>query len=257
MLIQIQRWLIQPKVWRFVCFVSCVVGFICYGLSLPFNKLLGKWALWKILLYVALSFIICIAILFGKAWQHSTPPQFEAHMAFIVLISTGLYSFYMDKLGNKQSDSYSLISYASFSIMSLGLSRLSHFGFEVDLLYFFSGIFTVQLMKIKLWLGIVGGGFSYSLIILRSSLDNLIRNGYHELPEEPQVDIEIGLPSPVTSHSASQGGSTSPQAINSTFNVDPQEAHAPLENEDVGLLANPVDSHSQQGNSDSDRGCCC
>jgi len=72
----------------------------------------------------------------------------------------------------EKPDVYSLGLSVAFVIMSLGLSRLSHLGFEVDLLYFFCGLLTVQLMKIKLWLVIVGGAFNYSLILLRSNLDS-------------------------------------------------------------------------------------
>ncbi|XP_027368369.1 transcription factor TGA7-like [Abrus precatorius] len=68
-------------------------------------------------------------------------------------------------------DAYSVLSWGAFAIMSLGLARQTHCGFEVDLLYFFCGGLMVQLMTIKLWLVIVGGSFSYSLIILSSSLD--------------------------------------------------------------------------------------
>ena len=68
-----------------------------------------------------------------------------------------------------QSSSVSC-NFVSFAMMSLSLSRQTHLGFEVDLLYFFLGGFILQLVKIKLLLGIVGVSFSYSLIILRSSL---------------------------------------------------------------------------------------
>ncbi|BAT81478.1 hypothetical protein VIGAN_03120400 [Vigna angularis var. angularis] len=61
-------------------------------------------------------------------------------------------------------DAYSLVSCAAFATMSLGLSNLTQFGFQIDLLYFFCGGLLVQLMEIKMWLVIVGGSFSYSLI---------------------------------------------------------------------------------------------
>ncbi|XP_014503071.1 exocyst complex component EXO70B1 [Vigna radiata var. radiata] len=92
--------------------------------------------------------------------------------------------------------------------MSLGLSRLSQLGFEVDLLYFFCGLLTVQLMKIKPWLVTVGGAFSYSLILLRSNLDLQPRIRYHGLQHQDHVVIEIG------SHSQPQ------RTINSVTQVD-------------------------------------
>ncbi|KAG5148926.1 hypothetical protein AAZX31_06G191100 [Glycine max] len=245
-MINIQSWLQKPKVWRFVCFFSSVVGLLCYAFSSSFNNLFGKWTWWKILLYIGFSFIICLTVLFAKVWECSTSPRVEAHMAFFILMITSVYAFFFDKEVKGKPDAYSLVSCAAFAIMSLALSRLSHFGFEVDLLHFFSGVLTIQLMKIKLWLVIVGGSFSYSLIILRSSLV-APRSGYHGLQDRDHdhVVIEFG------SHSQSQGTRTSPsvtqvdspQAIVSVA----QEADSPPENEDQGLLVT-----QSQGNSDSE-----
>ncbi|KAG5081102.1 Exocyst complex component EXO70B1 isoform B [Glycine soja] len=64
-------------------------------------------------------------------------------------------------------------------------------------------------MKINLWLVIVGGGFSYFLIILRSTLEN----EYNQIQ-----DIEIGLHRPSQGTNVSQV-SSSPQAIG---NAHPQ-----------------------------------
>ncbi|KAK7300875.1 hypothetical protein RJT34_11726 [Clitoria ternatea] len=216
-LIQIPR---RPKLWRFVCLTSSVVGLLCYALSSSFSHLFGKWIWWKILLYIAFSFIICLAVLYAKVWQASTTLRLKAHLAFLVLIITSIYSFFLDKEVKGKPDAYSLVSLASFAVMSLCLTRQSHCGFEVDLLYFFSGCLIVQLMKINLWFVTVGGSFSYSLIILRSSLDSVTRNGYLEAHD--QVDLESGL------HS---------------------QPHGRIENEDLGFLVTEVNLHSsQEGN---------
>jgi len=119
------------------------------------------------LLYIVFSFIICLAVLFAPARSSSTSLWLEVHLAFLVLITTSVYSFFWDKVVKGKPDAYSLISCAAFATMSLGLSNLTQFGFQIDLLYFFCGVLTVQLMKIKLWLVIVGGGFSYSLLQFR------------------------------------------------------------------------------------------
>ncbi|XP_022632912.1 uncharacterized protein LOC106752618 [Vigna radiata var. radiata] len=71
------------------------------------------------------------------------------------------------RTGKGKPDGYSVVSFAAFATMSLGLSDLTQFGFQIDLLYFFCGGLLVQLMKIKLWLVTVGGGFTYSLLQLR------------------------------------------------------------------------------------------
>ena len=38
MLIKIQSWLHQPKVWRFMCFSSSIVGLVCYSFQLRFQS---------------------------------------------------------------------------------------------------------------------------------------------------------------------------------------------------------------------------
>ena len=206
--IQILIWLMQPHVWRFVGLASAAIGLLCYALSSAFNHLFGEWNLLKIFLYSILSFIICLAVLFAKVWQHSSSLRFKAHMAFLVLTITSFYSFFFDKAVNGKPDSYSLVSCAVFAVMSLSLSRQTQCGFEVDLLYFFLGALIVQLMKIKLWLGIAGVGYSYFLIILRSSL------------AAPSENISLGPH--VVIHVDSQQSNPS-SALFST----PQQAHQP------------------------------
>ena len=46
-------------------------------------------------------------------------------------------------------------SSAAFATMSLALTRLSNLGFKIDLMYFFRGVLTLQLIQIKLWLFII------------------------------------------------------------------------------------------------------
>ncbi|XP_045829001.1 uncharacterized protein LOC123920744 isoform X1 [Trifolium pratense] len=191
---QIGRWLMQPNLWRFIGFASAVVGLLCYALSSSFNYLFGEWNLLKIFLYSVFSFIICLVILFAKLFQHSRSLRFKAHTAFLVLTITSVYSFFFDKVMNGKPDAYSLISCAAFSIMSLSLSRQTQCGFEIDLLYFFLGCLIVQLMKIKLQLFILGAGFSYSLIILRSffsSIDARGHNQYSQFQDGNSVVLHI------------------------------------------------------------------
>jgi len=179
MLIKIQSWLHQPKVWRFVCFSSSIVGLVCYAFNFFFNRLIGNWSWWKFFLYI--SFLISLSTLFAKTWEYFNSRCLEAHIAFSTLLVTTVYSFFLDKYVKEKPNVYSLVSSVAFVIMSLGLSRLSHLGFKVDLLYFFCELLTVQLMKIKLWLVIVGGAFNYSLILLRSNLDHQTRSRYYTL----------------------------------------------------------------------------
>ncbi|QCE01012.1 exocyst complex component 7 [Vigna unguiculata] len=247
MLIEIHSRVLQPKVWRFVCFVSSIVGLVCYALSSSFNHLCGAWKWWKIFLFIGFSMLISLSILFAKAWEGSNSRCLEAHTAFLVLLITSVYSFFFDKQVTEKPDAYSLVSCGSFAIMSLGLSRLSHFGFEVDLLYFFSGFLTVQLMKIKLWLVIVGGSFSYFLLILRAALDASARDGYVGLHVNDHVVIEIGSHSQGTSRNFSQVGS--PQTITTFVGnslVMPQDAGVSEGDEDSGFMVT-------QGRNDSNK----
>ena len=190
MLNQILRWLKKPKVLRLVCLASSVVGLVFYALSSSFNYLLGNWSCWKILLYTVFSSIICLAILFTPARSRSTSLRLEAHLAFMVLIMTSVYSFWFDNVVKGKPDAYSLISYAAFATMSLGLSNLTQFGFQTDLLYFFCSCLIVQFMKIKWWLVIIGGCFSYSLLQLRDYLrDTQVEN--LQLPVQNPVTIQV------------------------------------------------------------------
>ncbi|KAI5435030.1 exocyst complex component EXO70B1 [Lathyrus oleraceus] len=193
-LTQIWRLVLQPKVWRFVGFASAVVGLLCYALSSSFNHLFGNWNLFKIILYTLFSFIISLLILYANIWKSSTSLRFKAHTAFLVLTITSVYSFFFDKVVNGKPGAYSLISCASFAIMSLRLSRQTLCGVEIDLLYFFLGCLIVQLKKISLQLLILGAGFSYSLITLRSSVSSIedgIENVYFDLQGENSVVLEM------------------------------------------------------------------
>jgi len=125
---------------------------------------------------------------------------------------------------NGKPDAYSLISCAAFAIMSLSLSRQTQCGFEIDLLYFFLGCLIVQLMKLKLQLFILGAGFSYCLIILRSSFSSLdtgengqysseLQDGnsvilYVDSLQSPSVDNNISLQTPSVNNNISSATSS-------------------------------------------------
>lgn len=186
----------HTKVWTFIGFTSAVVGLLCYALSSSFIHLFGNWNWLKIFLYGVFCLIICFLILLAMIWNHSRCFRFQVQFAFLVLTTTSVYSFFSDKMINGKPDAYSLISSASFAIMSLSLSRQTQCGFEVDLLYFFLGCLIVQLMKIKLQLFIVGAGFSYSLIIIRSyfpstPIDVGPENECPEIQDENSVVLHV------------------------------------------------------------------
>jgi len=202
-----------------VCFSSSIVGLLCYAFSSSFNHLIGNWCWWKIFLYIVFSFLISLSTLFAKAWEYPNPRCLEAHTSFSILVITSVYSFFLDKDVKEKADAYSLVSSVAFAIMSLGLSRLSQLGFGVDLLYFFSGLLTVQLMRIKLWLVIVGGAFSYSLILLRPNLDPQRRDhavvaiGSHSQPQGTSHRV-TQVDSPQTIITATGNASSQPFSVN-------------------------------------------
>ncbi|XP_039690103.1 probable WRKY transcription factor 40 [Medicago truncatula] len=96
---------------------------------------------------------------------------------------------YLHSASNEKPDLLSMISCVAFALMSFCLSRQIDLGFESDLLNFFLGILTVQLMKINLILSIVAAILCYSLIVLRSKLGS--RHEIGTLRVEDDVAIEI------------------------------------------------------------------
>ncbi|XP_016167263.1 exocyst complex component EXO70B1-like [Arachis ipaensis] len=123
LLTQIHSYLMQPRIWRLLGFASTLIGFICYALSSSFYQLFGSWTLFKIVAYSIFSIIICLIILFPKLWQQLRGLNFEAHMAFFVLIITSVYSYFSDKAMKGKPDAYSVTSYAAFAVTSLSLQR--------------------------------------------------------------------------------------------------------------------------------------
>ncbi|KAL4364953.1 hypothetical protein HN51_024897 [Arachis hypogaea] len=234
---QIHSYLMQPRIWRLLGFASTLIGFICYALSSSFYQLFGSWTLFKIVAYSIFSIIICLTILFPKLWQQLRGLNFEAHMAFFVLTITSVYSYFSDKAMKGKPDAYSVTSYAAFAVTSLSLQRQSksHFGFEVDLLYFFLGCVIVQFMKIELWLGFVGIGFSYSLIILRSCLDAPAKNRNQRFQDKHHLVVQVNM---------------NPLQVNNNINSNlvssniPQKAQQP--DEHVAVEANILPSMEER-----------
>jgi len=178
----------QKRLCRVVGFMSSVVGLICYALSSSFNHLFGEWNLLKIILYTMVSFSIGSVMLFMKKWKRSRCFSLKVHVGVLVLLLTSFYSFVSDKSANGKPDGLSLISCGAFALMSLCLSRQIDLGFGADLLNFFLGCLTVQLMEINLMLFIVAAIFCYCFMILRSK-DSQSQIG--TVPVEDHITIEL------------------------------------------------------------------
>ncbi|AES98857.1 transmembrane protein, putative [Medicago truncatula] len=187
------RWMMLPKVWRFVGFASSVVGLLCYALSSSFNYLFGEWNLLKIFLYSAFSFIICLVIL-----------------------------IYMQRNCN-------IIEVSDLKLIRHFWQ--TQCGFEIDLLYFFLGSLIVQLMKIKLQLFILGAGFSYFLIILCFSFSSLNAGENSQYSSELQDGNSVilyvdSLQSPSVNNNTSSNATNSidsPQLVINTNNGNMME----------------------------------
>ncbi|KAL1335496.1 hypothetical protein AAHE18_11G251400 [Arachis hypogaea] len=147
----------EEKVRRLVSVGSTVVGLLCYSYSTNFIHLFGEWNWWKIFLYLLFSCLVCLAVLFHKAWN-IIPHQHERLSKFLVLTSSTVFLFFSDRASNGESDAYGVISYVAFAVMSLGC-RFS------ELLTVFTGALIVQLMGIKLFLGAVGVVLCFIFIV--------------------------------------------------------------------------------------------
>ncbi|XP_028769413.1 uncharacterized protein LOC114726857 [Neltuma alba] len=130
---------IHPKVWRFLGFVSSVVGFVCYAFSPSFHDLFGHWTLFSIVLYSTLSTIFSIlTLLVNKCPQFSKVFLLKAHVGFLALMLTSLYSFYEDRSKQHEEDEkgrrnmLSLVSFAAFAFMSVCLSKQIQPEFDLD-----------------------------------------------------------------------------------------------------------------------------
>lgn len=171
-------------------FMSSVIGLASYALSSSFKHLFGEWNFFKITVYAVVSFSISSLMLFLKKWKLSRSFLLKVHSGVLVLLLTSFYSFVSDKDVSGKPDMLSLISCAAFAVMSLCLSKQIDLGFGADLLNFFLGCLTVQLMKINLMLSIFAAIFCYCLMVLRSKLDSQTQIGTLRMEDHVAVDID-------------------------------------------------------------------
>jgi hypothetical protein len=177
--------------------------------------------------------------LFANKWQNSSV-RLKAHLIFSVFTITNIYSFFFDKVNGKP-DVYNMVSGSAFAFMSLGLSQQSHFGFEVDLLYFFCGYLTVQLMRIKLVLIFAGVSFSYSLIMLHFYL-------HSPIDRRVQQDQDSALIIQIPEEYSEELTNTSADYYAIPVDADQVNFDSVVrpENSDLGALDYQISSPSQQ-----------
>ncbi|XP_028753585.1 uncharacterized protein LOC114713164 [Neltuma alba] len=153
--------------WRILGFLSAIIGLLSFLLSSSFHFMFGELNTWKTLLYVLLSIMVPYSILFVKTWNPPHNLFFRYHVAFLVLFLTSLYSYFYDKFMKIKPDIFSVVSSGSFAFTSLSLKMQNiQVGFEDDLLKFFLGFLTIQLMKINLLLALIGAAVCYFAMVL-------------------------------------------------------------------------------------------
>jgi len=180
--------------WRLVGIVSSVVALLCNAQSPTFNRLIGKWNTLKFFLYRVFSFVIFTAMLFVKQFSPSRRyGRIKTYMNFTVLMIISVYSFYYDKAVNGKPEILSIVSNAAFALMSLSLTKLIKFGFEIGIFAYFLGCLTVQLWTINWMLISVAIIFGCPLFVMHSS------SHYQEEVDTDQIidessgsDLEVG-----------------------------------------------------------------
>jgi len=183
--------------WRLVGIVSSVIGLLCYALSPSFNRLFGRWNILKFFLYGAFSLVILTIILFTKQFSVSPSTQYgqlKMYISFAVLIIISVYSIYYDKAVNGKPGILNLVSNAAFALMSLSLSKLLKFGFEMGIFPYFLGCFAIQLWTINWMLILVAIIFGCPLFVMHSSSHSQeeFDNRDHIIDESSGSDPEVG-----------------------------------------------------------------
>ncbi|XP_027333904.1 exocyst complex component EXO70B1-like [Abrus precatorius] len=185
-----RKLLTQPKFWRSVGFVSSVIGMLCYAWALVLDHFGEKYHILKISLYGVVSFTVICVMLFPKVLRFTKSFLLKALVGLLALMLTSLYNFFSDKDSNTKICVLSLISNASFALMLLSLSKQNDLGFEPELLNFYLGCLTIQLMKVNLWFILVGATYCYFLNVLHSHSDFKLEIG-RDSGHEEHVAIEI------------------------------------------------------------------
>ncbi|KAJ1437557.1 Exocyst complex component Exo70 [Sesbania bispinosa] len=147
---------------------------LCYAWSLSFEHVGEKYHILKISLYGVVSFTIIFVMFFarkGYLGRFSKSFLLKALVGVLALMLTSLYNFFSDKDSNQKTDIFNLISNGSFALMLLSLSKQIDLGFELELLNFYLGCLTIQLMKINLGFVFVGAAYCYFLNVLHSYSD--------------------------------------------------------------------------------------
>ncbi|KAK4263227.1 hypothetical protein QN277_028671 [Acacia crassicarpa] len=156
----------QSTIWKFVGGVSAITGLVCFALSSSYDMSFGELGHVSYFVLPLVCLIICLPIVVAKRIRVSE--RVQAVMAALIFVVICVISvLHDDKLVTRKLDALSIISYGSFALMSLSVSRNLELGFETCFSVFFLQLFASQLFKIKRFLLAIALVFCSLIIILR------------------------------------------------------------------------------------------
>lgn len=143
--------------WKLLACVSNAFGLICYGLSPSFNCLIGGRNFVKIIVYCVI-WVVTFAIIFFAEKRPNRFVPLKIIIRYVVqIVVIPVYSFYYEKAVDGKPEILSLYSNAAFAMVSLSLSKLYGFGFEIGMFSYFLNCFAVQLFTIDARRSFVAG----------------------------------------------------------------------------------------------------
>ncbi|KAK7251326.1 hypothetical protein RIF29_34412 [Crotalaria pallida] len=156
--------------WRFVGFVSSIVGLLCYALSPSFTRLIRGWNPLKLGLYVVLAYIIWAIILLAKQRPFSWKSKLTTMVGFVIFMLSNAYSFYFDKVMSGKPDILSMVSNVAFALMAVSFSKVFKIGSDFGVLSCFLALLAAQLMTIHFLLIFVAIFIGFPLFVMNSTL---------------------------------------------------------------------------------------
>ncbi|XP_028781310.1 uncharacterized protein LOC114737527 [Neltuma alba] len=138
---------IKCTIWDFVASVSAINGLVCFALGDVYKKSFGKLGMGGLVIYLSVGLIVCMLIWLTR--KIKVEEGFQVPVLSLVFGLTCLASTILDMLGSGKADVFSIISYGSFALMSLSVSRKSELGFETGFSSFFLSLFASQFPKIN------------------------------------------------------------------------------------------------------------
>ncbi|XP_028799258.1 IQ domain-containing protein IQM2-like [Neltuma alba] len=179
----------RAMIWKFVGSVSGIAGLVCFGFSSTYKISFGKLGIGGLLLYLFVGVIIWSLILWGKRIRVSE--KFRGPVAALIFDVICLISAVNEKLLPAKSDALSIISYGSFALMSLSMSRKFELGFETGFSTFFLTLFATQLFKINWILLPIALVFCSLIVILRHYSESVVQEVGPISPSD-HLHVDVG-----------------------------------------------------------------